>query len=47
MVKNFLVGSGTTYTLSIVDTSGRVASTTARKRSDGNLSTSATTVYHL
>jgi hypothetical protein len=53
VVKNFLIEGGTTYTLSIVDTTGRVvASTTARKRTVplvqiGNLSTSNTTVYYL
>jgi hypothetical protein len=53
MVMNFLGEGGTTYTLSIVDTGGRVvATTTARKRTVpnvqiGNLSTSNTTVYYL
>jgi len=53
VVKNFLVEPGTTYSLSIVDTKGRVAaSATARKRTVpnvqvGNLSTSNTTLYYL
>jgi hypothetical protein len=53
VVKNFLVETGSTYTLSIVAPDGHVAaSTTARKRTVpyvqvGNLSTSATTVYYL
>ena len=53
VVKNFLVEGGTTYTLSIIDTNGRVAATTtARKRTVpfvqvGNLSTSNTTLYYL
>jgi len=53
VVKNFLVEAGSTYTLSIVGTNGRVAaSAIARKRTVpavqiGNLSTSATTVYYL
>ena len=53
LVKNFLVEGGSTYTLSIVASTGSVAaSTTARKRTVpnvqiGNLSTSNTTLYYL